>query len=377
MPTTSSEDGTSPGDADSTTAREEEGEAEQAGTPPMIEARNLTKRYGDLTAVDGVDITVERGSIHGFVGPNGAGKSTTMQMLVGLVTPTAGEVRIGGDPAGSYAATAKIGYAPQEPAFYESMTGRAYLIYMGRVAGMGRGEASERADELLEWLDLGDAADQAIGGYSGGMARKLGLAQAMIHDPELLILDEPTATLDPEGRASIIDSLQDLTEEGMTVFVSSHVLAELEQFVDTVTILADGRVARSGPLESIRSAVSTETYVVDTTDNDRLATLLTDQPSVERVERRDGGRVAAVPAEPEDFTIELQGLIAEAELGLRSMEREAGLEEAVLHLIEETQNGSGAQEASGDASPAAAAEGVADRPAAASASDDPEGEGGD
>ncbi|WP_144060751.1 ABC transporter ATP-binding protein [Salinarchaeum sp. Harcht-Bsk1] len=354
-------------------------DADSTATPaetPMIQARNLTKRYGDLTAVDGVDITVERGSIHGFVGPNGAGKSTTMQMLTGLVSPTAGEVRIGGDPAGSYAATAKIGYAPQEPAFYESMTGRNYLVYMGRVAGMGRNEASERADELLEWLDLADAADQTIGGYSGGMARKLGLAQAMIHDPELLILDEPTATLDPEGRASIIDSLQDLTEEGMTVFVSSHVLAELERFVDTVTILAEGQVARSGPLEAIRSAVSTETYVVDTTDNDRLATLLADHPTVERVERRDGGRVAAVPAEPEDFTIELQGMIGDAELGLRSMEREDGLEEAVLHLIEETQNGTAAGGVTGEAT-RTAAEGGADAPEAAPASDDPGREGGD
>ena len=306
----------------------------------MIETTNLTKRYGDLTAVEGVEISVERGSIHGFVGPNGAGKSTTMQMLVGLVTPTEGEALIGGEPAGSYAATSKIGYAPQEPAFYESMRGRDYLVYMGKVAGMD-GDVGERADELLEWLDLEDAADQPIGGYSGGMARKLSLAQAMIHDPELLILDEPTATLDPEGRSSIIDSLKDLTEEGMTVFVSSHVLAELEQFVDTVTILADGQVARSAPLAEIRSVVETESYVVDTSDNDRLAALLAEHPTVEAVDRRDDGTVAVVPGDAEAFTVELQSVIADSGLGLQSMNREAGLEEAVLQLIEETENGSG------------------------------------
>jgi len=300
----------------------------------MIETTNLTKRYGDFTAVDGIDLTVERGSIHGFVGPNGAGKTTTMQMLVGLTSPTEGEALIDGEPAGTLAAKQALGYAPQEPALYESMTGLDYLVYMGKVAGMSDG-ITERARDLLSWLDLSDAAAQPIGGYSGGMQRKLSLAQAMIHEPDLLILDEPTATLDPEGRASIIDSLERLTEEGMTVFVSSHVLAELEQFIDTVTVLHDGQIATSGPLEEIESGVDTATYLVDSSDNDRLRALLADHPAVERVQHAEDGGLTLLTEDPEAFTADLHSVMADAGITLRSLEQAGGLEEAFLDLIEE------------------------------------------
>lgn len=231
-----------------------------------INARNLTKHYDDVKAVQGIDLTVEEGSIHGFVGPNGAGKSTTMQMLVGAVTPTVGEATIYGEPAGSHAARERTGYAPQNPVFYESMTARAYLKYMGKVAGFD-GELTDRVDELLSWLDLDDASGQAIGGFSGGMKRRLGLAQAMIHDPQLLILDEPTAELDPQGRAAIIDALENLAEEGKTIFVSSHVLRELEQFIERVTIIDNGQVLQSGPLEEVQSE-AVESYLVESTDDD-------------------------------------------------------------------------------------------------------------
>jgi len=305
----------------------------------MIETTNLTKRYGELTAVGGVDLTVAEGSIHGFVGPNGAGKSTTMQMLVGLVTPTEGEATIGGEPAGSLAASELIGYAPQEPAFYESMTGLDYLVYMGKTAGLSDG-ITDRAHELLDRFDLAEAARQPIGGYSGGMARKLGLAQAMIHEPELLILDEPTATLDPEGRAAVIDSLETMTEEGMTVFVSSHVLAELEQFIDTVTILVDGKIATSGPVGEIQDRVATDTYRVDSTDNDRLAGVLADHEAVERVTRAEDGSLRVTPTDGKEFTAELQRTMADAGITMQSLEQEGGLEEAFLDLLEE--NGDGA-----------------------------------
>jgi len=302
----------------------------------MIEATNLTKRYGELTAVDSVDLTVERGDIHGFVGPNGAGKSTTMQMLVGLVSPSDGEATIGGEPAGSLAASELIGYAPQEPAFYESMTGLDYLVYMGKTAGMS-GDIEARARELLERFDLADAARQSIGGYSGGMKRKLGLAQAMIHEPELLILDEPTATLDPEGRAAVIDSLEAMTDEGMTVFVSSHVLAELEQFIDTVTILVDGKVATSGPVGEIQDRVAADTYRVDSTDNDRLADILAEHDAVERVARAEDGSLRVTPTDGESFTTELQRTMADAGITMQSLEQEGGLEEAFLDLLDEAE----------------------------------------
>ena len=298
----------------------------------VIETRGLTKEYGDVTAVTDVDLTVEDGDIHGFVGHNGAGKTTTMQMLTGLVTPTRGEVYIGGDPAGTRAATERIGYAPQDPTFYESMSGRDYLAYMGKLSAVD-GSARDRADELLARLDLTEAADQAVGGYSGGMLRRLAVGQAMLGDPELLILDEPTAALDPEGRAMIIDALETLTDEGTTVFVSSHVLTELEQFIDTVTFLKQGQVVTSGPLEEVLSSTAAERYIVDASDNDRLAALLAEQESVSGIDRDDEGALAVTTDDSEAFAVELPRVLSDANLGLYSVDREGGLEERFLDIL--------------------------------------------
>ena len=297
----------------------------------MIETTDLTKEYGDVTAVEGIDLRVERGDIHGFVGHNGAGKSTTMQMLMGLVTPTRGEVHIDGEPAGSIAATRKVGYAPQDPEFYESMTGRDYLTYMGKLSGTGAA-ARERADELLEFLDLVGEADQQVGGYSGGMLRKLAVGQAMFADPELLILDEPTAALDPEGRAMIIDALESLTDEGTTVFVSSHVLTELERFIDTVTFLDQGEIVVSGSLEEVLSSTAAERYVVDASDNDLLADLLA---GCESVERDEEGRLVVTVADSGSFAVSLPRVLTEADLGLHSMSRQGGLEQRFLDMLDE------------------------------------------
>jgi ABC-2 type transport system ATP-binding protein len=304
----------------------------------MIQTTNLTKRYGDLTAVDGIDIEVESGSIHGFIGPNGAGKTTTMKMLVGLISPTEGEVLIDGAPAGSLAAKETIGYAPQDPAFYESMTGREYLEYMGKTAGMGA-QVHDRATELFSWLDLQDAAEQRVSGYSGGMKRRLSLAQAMIHEPDLLILDEPTAALDPSGRMAIIESLTDLTEEGMTVFVSSHVLAELEQFIDMVTILNDGEVVETGPIEKIQGSYGGQSFAVETADNDRLVTLLADRHWVSNVRHASDGSVTVVTDDPEEFKTQLQQLLADEGLVLESLQATGGLEDAFADAIEQTPGG--------------------------------------
>lgn len=299
----------------------------------MIETTNLTKEFGDVTAVDGIDLEVATGQIHGFVGPNGAGKTTAMQMLVGLLTPTEGSATIDGEPAGSMAAREVLGYSPQEPAFYDSMTGRRYLEYMANVAGMGSSAARERTDEMLAWLDLEDAADKPIGGYSGGMKRRLSLGQAMIHDPELLILDEPTAGLDPSGRRTIIESLQRLTAEGMTVFVSSHVLAELEQFIETVTILVDGEIVETASLDAIKDRYGGEAFAVDTADNEAVVDLLAAQSWVTTA-RIDDGTVTVMTDQPEAFKRKLQQLLAEEGIVLESMQQEGGLEDAFADIIQ-------------------------------------------
>jgi ABC-2 type transport system ATP-binding protein len=298
----------------------------------MIETTNLTKHYGDLKAVRGIDLAVERGSIHGFVGPNGAGKSTTMGMLVGAVTPTVGEATIGGAPAGSQSALEKVGFAPQDPVFYESMSARQYLRYMGTVAGVD-GSVTDRVEELLEWLELADAAGQSIEGYSGGMLRRLSLAQAMVHDPEVLILDEPTAELDPQGRSAIIEALQRLTDEGKTVFVSSHILAELEQFIETVSVIKAGQLVMAGPLSEVQASVET-TFVLESTNDETLEGLLSGQPSVSRTER-DRSELTVWTDDPAAFATALPTVLSEAGLGIRSLQRGGDLEDAFLEMVGE------------------------------------------
>jgi ABC-2 type transport system ATP-binding protein len=203
---------------------------------------------------------------------------------------------------------------------------------MGKLSDVD-GSARERADELLAWLDLADAADQAVGGYSGGMLRKLAVGQAMLGDPELLILDEPTAALDPEGRAMIIDALGSLTDEGTTVFVSSHDLTELEQFIDTVTFLNEGRIVASGPLDEVLSSAG-ERYIVDTSDNELIADRLADHASVEGVGRDEDGALVIDTEDPAAFAVALPQVLAEAGLGLHSMTREGGLEERFLDMLD-------------------------------------------
>ena len=297
----------------------------------MIETTNLTKEFGDVRAVDGMDLTVEKESIHGFVGPNGAGKTTAMQLIVGLLSPTEGEAYIDGEAAGTIAAKEKIGYSPQEPAFHESMTAKRYLVYMGKTAGMGS-RANDRADELLEWLDLADAADQTISGFSGGMRRRLSLAQAMIHEPELLLLDEPTAELDPSGRRIIIESLEELTEEGITVFVSSHVLAELEQFIDTVTILKDGQLVETNDVSAIQSEYGGQAFSLGTSDDERVVSLLDGREWITEVRIEDDAIMVATD-QPDEFKSELQSLLAEEGILLEGLTEEGSLEEAFADIM--------------------------------------------
>ena len=178
----------------------------------MIETKELTKAFGKFVAVDGIDLRVGEGSIHGFVGPNGAGKTTTIKMLVGAIRCTKGSGVIRSHPIGSVAARRLIGYSPERPSFYGDMTTLDYLTYMARVSGVEGNGVKKKAAELLDWIELGRFLDTKVGGFSAGMKQRLSLAQALIHEPELLILDEPTANLDPTGRMSILDKLRQLSQ---------------------------------------------------------------------------------------------------------------------------------------------------------------------
>jgi ABC-type multidrug transport system ATPase subunit len=240
------------------------------GNDLIIETRGMTREFGKFVAVDSIDLTIEEGAIHGFIGPNGAGKTTTIKMLIGAIRCTRGTGFIKGNPVGSVASKRLIGYSPEHPRFYGDMTALDYLVYMARVSGVGR-DATGKAADLLGWLELSDFAGKKVGGFSAGMRQRLGLAQSLIHDPELLILDEPTANLDPTGRMSILDKLRQASKErGVTIFISSHILSELEQLVDSVTLINKGKVLAEDTMENLKKAYSRNRYVLRTSHNEKV-----------------------------------------------------------------------------------------------------------
>jgi len=237
----------------------------------MIETRDLTRTFGNLTAVDGIDLAVRKGTIHGFVGPNGAGKTTTMKVLIGAIRCTRGEGYIKGYEIGSDTARQVIGYSPEHPFFYNDMVASDYLAYMARICGTKREESRKKALELLDWLDLGNFSESKVGGFSAGMKQRLSLAQALIHEPELLILDEPTANMDPTGRLSILDKLRQLSRErNVTIFLSSHILSELEQVVDFMTMIDEGRIVVQGEMAELRRRFSGNHFLLKTSQNEAM-----------------------------------------------------------------------------------------------------------
>jgi ABC-2 type transport system ATP-binding protein len=210
--------------------------------------KHYTSRAGVIEAVRGVDLTVEAGEVFGFLGPNGAGKSTTVKMLTTLLTITSGSARVAGiDVAGEPdAVRRRIGVALQEAGLDPRQTGRELLLLQGRLFGLSPREAAVRTGELLALVELEDAADRSIKGYSGGMKRRLDLASALVHQPEVLFLDEPTTGLDPASRLTVWDEVRRINERGTTVFLTTQYLEEADQLCDRLAIIDDGRIVREG-----------------------------------------------------------------------------------------------------------------------------------
>ena len=233
--------------------------------PSAIRTRQLVRRYGDLTAVAGIDLDFSRGEIYGFLGPNGAGKSTTMRMLCTLAAPTSGSGEVAGydivaDPG---AVRLHIGVALQEAALDPKQTGRELLRLQGRLYGLPKAVARRRADELGEWIGLGDALHRPIGGYSGGMKRRLDLAAALVHNPDVLFLDEPTTGLDPISRATVWEEVQRLnTELGMTIFLTTQYLEEADVLADRVGIIDGGRIVAEGTPSELKRSVGADLIIV-------------------------------------------------------------------------------------------------------------------
>lgn len=236
----------------------------------MIETSQLTKRFGKFKAVDGINVKIEEGTVHGFIGPNGAGKTTTIKMLVGAIRCTAGAGSIKGYPLGSVPARQLVGYSPERPSFYSDMAAIDYLVYMARLSGV-KGDVRGKAAELLDWIELGDFVEAKVKGFSAGMKQRLSLAQALIHEPEVLILDEPTANLDPTGRMSILDKLRETSRRrGITIFISSHILSELEQLVDSATLINKGQIVAEDSMTNLKKAYSRNRYLLKTSNNEAV-----------------------------------------------------------------------------------------------------------
>jgi ABC-2 type transport system ATP-binding protein len=214
-----------------------------------IEARGLTKRYGDVLALDALDLAVPTGSVFGFLGPNGAGKTTTLRLLTGLGRPTAGTAVVAGVEVGGRGTdlARRIGYLDQDPRFYGWMTGRELLTFVGRAYGLGGVALRSRVDEVLETVGLADAARRRVGGYSGGMRQRLGVGQAMLPRPAVLLLDEPVSALDPAGRRDTLELIGRL-RGASTVFMSTHILTDVERICDRVAILDHGRLVTEAPI---------------------------------------------------------------------------------------------------------------------------------
>lgn len=220
----------------------------------MIEASNLTKRYGNLTAVDNVNLTVRPGEIYGFLGPNGAGKTTTIKMLVGLLIPTSGEAKICGisvqkDPV---KAKSMLGYVPDTPDVYEKLTARELLRFVADLRRLDPRKADERAQELLKLFELYDRQDELLGSYSHGMKQKICIAAALLGEPKVLFLDEPTVGLDPKGARLVKDVLRRMADQGGTVFLSTHILEIAERMCDRVGIIQKGRLIAEGTVDELR-----------------------------------------------------------------------------------------------------------------------------
>ena len=216
-----------------------------------IEADGLTKRYGDVLAVDGLSLSVPAGSIYGFLGPNGAGKTTTMRLLTALTAPTSGTATVAGVPVDDRASLSeRIGYLPADPPVFDELTGREYLRYVSRLHELD-GDAIDRdIDAYLERFALADDADRRIDGYSTGMRKKIGVIGAVIHSPAVLFLDEPTSGLDPRAARTMREMIAELADRDMTVFLSTHILPVASELADTVGVIHEGRlVAEGGPAE--------------------------------------------------------------------------------------------------------------------------------
>src|SRR4029453_15693191 len=260
---------------------------------PAIAMSDVRKAFGDRVALHGLTLEVGAGEVFGFLGPNGAGKTTAMKILLGWARPPGGEALVSARPPSDPAARRRLGYLPEHFRFQEWATGVERLGFHGRLSGLGRAERAERIPEVLERVGLTGRGGDRVRRYSKGMMQRLGLALAILHRPDLVLLDEPTSALDPMGRREVRELVRELAAAGVTVFLNSHLLTEVEAVCDRVAIVSQGRVVASGPLDDLAGAVTQLRVLLDRVDRAVLA-LLEGHGQVTRV----GGPAATLRGDP-------------------------------------------------------------------------------
>lgn len=240
-----------------------------ASAVPAIELRGLIKDFSvglrgvKLRAVDDLSLRVPAGQVFGLLGPNGSGKSTTIKIILGLLEPTAGGCRVFGMPSTQVEARVDVGYLPESPYFYRHLSGRELVRFYARICGLGGAKVAPRVAEVIDWVGLTEAADRLVGTYSKGMLQRIGLAQALVHDPRLVILDEPTSGVDPVGAAAISELILQLKVQGKTVLITSHLLTQIEEICDRVAILDRGRLILEGAVCDLVGGAERQALIVE------------------------------------------------------------------------------------------------------------------
>ena len=295
----------------------------------MLRVSGLHKQFGDKTVLNGLDLSVPEHSVFGFVGKNGAGKTTTMKAILGLLKPDAGEILIGGEQVvyGQTRTNRLIGYLPDVPEFYSFMTAPEYLSFCGEITGMRRPEVTRRTGELLELVGLGDEMHR-IKGFSRGMKQRLGIAQALLNRPKLLICDEPTSALDPVGRKEILDILLAVREQ-TTVLFSTHILSDVERICTDVAFLDHGTAQIQGKLSEIKNGFRSEEYLVETENEANLSVLLQNFPKA-----RQTGTGQLTFSVSDHAVCDMLRVLADRDIPLLRMERvEPTLETLFMEVV--------------------------------------------
>ena len=302
----------------------------------VLDCKDLRRRYGDHVAVDGVSFRIEAGETYGLLGPNGAGKTTSISMIAGILDSNGGEILVTGSPMTpkSIALKGAIGFVPQDIAIYPDLTGRENLVFFAQLYGLSSADASRRADDVLEIIGLSDRAKNQTKEYSGGMKRRLNIGIGLLHQPKLLILDEPTVGVDPQSRNAILESVEKLSDSGMAVLYTTHYMEEAQRLCDRIGIIDHGKLIAEGASRELVALIGSHDTVrlAISGPHDRALVQLKALAFVESADARDE-RIELVVTDARGHLMEILQVVAQAGAAVKSVDvAEPDLEAVFLHL---------------------------------------------